>query len=110
MMMASGGLAGTGASCPRNGSSAARRQIVAVDELRRYGYHWYVGDIAFGTPLGWARALERWWGAFGNGGQRLFVLPGLELVVAVTAGNYGADDQWIPPTRVLREVVLASIQ
>ena len=54
--------------------------------------------------------LEPWWGAFGEGGQRLFVLPELKLVVAVTAGNYGADDQWIPPTRVLREVVLASIQ
>ena len=46
----------------------------------------------------------------GEGGQRLFVLPELKLVVAVTAGNYGTDDQWIPPTRVLREVVLASIQ
>ena len=45
-----------------------------------------------------------------EGGQRLFVLPNLKLVVAVTAGNYGADDQWMPPTRVLREVVLASIQ
>jgi hypothetical protein len=34
----------------------------------------------------------------------------LGLVVAVTAGNYGTDDQWIPPTRVLREVVLASLE
>jgi hypothetical protein len=30
-------------------------------------------------------------------------------VLAVTAGNYGTEDQWIPPTRVLREVVLASL-
>jgi len=37
------------------------------------------------------------------------VLPGLKLVLAVTAGNYGAEDQWMPPTRVLREVVLASL-
>ena len=30
-------------------------------------------------PIGWAPArLEPWWGAFGEGGQRLFVLPGLE--------------------------------
>ena len=59
---------------------------------------------------GQPRHLEPWWGAFGEGGQRLFVLPELKLVVAVTAGNYGTDDQWMPPTRVLREVVLASIQ
>jgi hypothetical protein len=30
-------------------------------------------------------------------------------VIAVTAGNYGTDDQWIPPTRVLTEVVLADL-
>ena len=47
--------------------------------------------------------------AFGEGGQRLYLMPGLNLAVAVTAGNYGADDQWIPPTRVLREVVLDSV-
>jgi CubicO group peptidase (beta-lactamase class C family) len=81
--------------------------VVSCDELRRFGYHWYVGDFAFGTPQG--SRLERWWGCFGNGGQRLFVLPGLELVAAITAGNYNAADQWVPPIRVLREVVLASL-
>lgn len=84
--------------------------MVAVDEVRRYGYQWYVGDIVFGKPKGWAAGhLERWWGAYGEGGQRMWVLPEMKLIVAVTAGNYGAEDQWIPPTRVLREVVLASI-
>jgi hypothetical protein len=84
--------------------------IVSVDEVRRFGYHWFMADIAFGKPLGWAPGrLERTWMAFGEGGQRLFLIPGLKLAVAITAGNYGADDQGIPPTRVLREVVLESI-
>ena len=83
---------------------------VSVDEVRRYGYHWYLGDFAFGDPAGWrVTRLERWWGAAGEGGQRLFVMPDLELVVAITAGNYGTPDQWMPPTRVVREVVLPSI-
>ena len=82
--------------------------IVSCDEQRRFGYHWYMGDFSFGTPPG--SRLERWWGCFGNGGQRLFVLPELELVIAVTAGNYSTQDQWIPPIRVVREVVLASVQ
>jgi CubicO group peptidase (beta-lactamase class C family) len=111
MMMANGGMAGDRRVVPAQWLERCTAQIVAVDEVRRYGYQWYVGNIAFGTPLGWApRHLEPWWGAFGEGGQRLFVLSELKLVLAVTAGNYGTDDQWIPPTRVLREVVLASIQ
>lgn len=34
---------------------------------------------------------------------------GLNLAVVVTAGNYNTPDQWIPPIRVVREVVPASI-
>jgi hypothetical protein len=29
--------------------------------------------------------------------------------VAITAGNYDTPDQWVPPTRVIREVVLPAI-
>lgn len=115
-------LAQIGMMMLRRGISEGRRLVsaqwlerctsptVSVDEVRRFGYHWYAADIAFGKPLGWAPGrLERTWIAFGEGGQRLFLMPGLKLVVAITAGNYLADDQWIPPTRVLREVVLESI-
>jgi CubicO group peptidase (beta-lactamase class C family) len=83
---------------------------VSADEVRRYGYQWFVLDIAFGKPKGWAVGrLERMWMAQGEGGQRLFVIPALQLVMAITAGNYLKDDQGIPPTRVLREVILSSL-
>ena len=84
---------------------------VSADEMRRYGYQWFVLDIGFGKPKGWAVGrLERMWMAQGEGGQRLFAIPALQLVVAITAGNYGKEDQWVPPTRVLRDIVLASVQ
>jgi hypothetical protein len=35
--------------------------------------------------------------------------PSLEIAVAITAGNYNTADPWLPPTRVLGEVVLASL-
>jgi CubicO group peptidase (beta-lactamase class C family) len=110
IMMAGGGVAAGKQVVPAQWLARCTRPIVSVDELRRYGYQWYMVDIAYGEPLGWAvRHLERMWMALGEGGKRLFVLPELQLVIAITAGNYGADDQWIPPTRVLREVVLASL-
>jgi len=84
--------------------------VVSADEVRRYGYQWFVMDIAFGKPKGWAPGrLERMWMAQGEGGQRLFIIPALELVVAITAGNYLKEDQGIPPARVLREVILGSV-
>jgi CubicO group peptidase (beta-lactamase class C family) len=84
--------------------------VIGSDELRRYGYQWFLLDVAFGEPKGWAAGrLERMWMAQGEGGQRLFIIPALQLVITLTAGNYGMEDQWIPPTRVLREIVLASV-
>jgi CubicO group peptidase (beta-lactamase class C family) len=110
MMMAEDGAVDGKRIVPQAWLARCTTQFVSIDELRRYGYQWYMGDFAFGKPLGWAPGrLERWWGGFGEGGQRLFILPELELVVAITAGNYGAQDQWMPPTRVMREVVLGSL-
>jgi CubicO group peptidase (beta-lactamase class C family) len=110
MTLIHGGLVDGRSVIPRPWIERSTSDYASVDEQRRYGYHWYTGDLAFGRPLGWQRQyLERWWGGFGEGGQRLFVLPGIKLAVAITAGNYGTDDQWIPPVRVLREVVLASV-
>jgi hypothetical protein len=47
----------------------------------------------------------------GAGGRRPTAVhrSALQLVIALTAGNYGMEDLWIPPTRVLREIVLASV-
>jgi CubicO group peptidase (beta-lactamase class C family) len=81
---------------------------VSADEFRRYGYFWYSGDFQYGNPPN--RPIAHWIGAFGYGGQRLFVLPELDIAVAITAGNYTDRDQWIPPIRVIREVVLPSIR
>lgn len=51
----------------------------------RYGHHWWAGTV----PRG-GRTLP-WTAAFGNGGQRLFVVPELELAVVLTAGVYNSE-------------------
>jgi CubicO group peptidase (beta-lactamase class C family) len=110
VMMLNAGKAGDRALVPADWIARCVTPAASADEVRRYGYQWFVLDVAFGKPKGWAVGrLERMWMAQGEGGQRLFVIPALRLVIAITAGNYLKEDQWMPPTRVLREVVLASV-
>jgi hypothetical protein len=69
--------------------------------LRRYGYQWFVLDIALGKPKGWTVGrLQRMSMAQGGGGQRPFIIPALQLVIAITAGNYLKEDQWVFANKV----------
>lgn len=82
--------------------------MVPIDEVREYGYHWYLGRVGFEKPTAprWNRSrLER-------RRQRRptsIRIPGLDLLVVVKAGNYDTPDQAIPPARIVREVVLAAL-
>ena len=110
-MMLHGGKVGDRTVFAADWGTRCITPVISADEIRRYGYEWFLLDIAFGKPKGWAVGrLERMWMAQGEGGQRLFVIPALQLVIAMTAGNYGKEDQGIPPTRILREVILESLR
>ena len=63
-----------------------------------YGYQWWLGPPTDDGP--------RWIGAFGNGGQRLFIMPERELVVVIFAGNYNQPDAWQMPVAILTEIIL----
>jgi CubicO group peptidase (beta-lactamase class C family) len=75
---------------------------IAMGEGRAYGYHWYLGRFGSSDKGGWVAA-------FGNGGQRLYLFPGLDLIVVVTAGNYNRPDQGTPPVTLVRDIVLPSL-
>lgn len=67
----------------------------------RYGYFWWTGTVAWrGQELPWAAA-------FGNGGQRIFVVPGLDLCVVTTAGDYGSLATARRVDALLQEIVHA---
>jgi CubicO group peptidase (beta-lactamase class C family) len=78
------------------------RPRAASGDGLEYGYQWWLGKTA-------ARgASYDWSGGFGNGGQRLFVVPGLDLVVVVTAGGYNQEAAGRHVNALFRRIVAAA--
>ena len=77
-------------------------RVPSVEELA-YGYQWWL----------WPREPRadgrRWMAAFGNGGQRLTIMPHLDLVLVVTAGNYNQPDADRLPVTILTEILIPAL-
>lgn len=82
---------------------------VSMPDGQQYGYQWYLSTAPMDDGARGVRH-EKTINAVGNGGQRLFLLPRLELVVAVTAGNYDDPNQGRPPMAVLRDIILPALR
>jgi CubicO group peptidase (beta-lactamase class C family) len=72
-----------------------------IDDGLEYGYQWYLGSFSAGANA----APTRWVGGMGNGGQRLYVVPAADLVVAIAAGDYDGEDQSVVPDAVMGGVL-----
>ena len=66
-----------------------------------YGHFWWYN--CYPTPMGLVEART----AIGNGQQRIFVLPGLDMVVTIQAGRYNDRSARALGTRVLHQVLAA---
>jgi CubicO group peptidase (beta-lactamase class C family) len=78
---------------------------VTIEGPRSYGYHWYIYDNTVNGQR------QYWFGGIGWGGQKLYVFPGLDLVVAMNCGNYrkpGIEQNRVN-LAVLNDVVLPSL-
>ena len=94
---------------PADWLAASFTPAISMPDGRQYGYQWYLGAVPMNDGNGGVR-LERIISAIGNGGQRMFLLPRLDLVVAITAGNYNAMNQEDPPLVVLRDLILPALR
>jgi len=85
---------------------ASRKPVAATGDGLSYGRLWFLGEAQVG-----GRGKPRpWMGAFGNGGQRLWIMPDADLAVVIFSGYYNAPDSWVTPMRIWREIVLANLE
>ena len=69
-----------------------------------YGYQWWLGrSLLTGRELPWIAG-------FGNGGQRLFVVPELDLVVAINSAYYRSPLQGLVTAAILNQLVLPAVK
>jgi len=88
---------------PADWIEAATTPHINAQQLWFYGYQFWLGrSLAHGREVEWALGL-------GYGGQRLFIVPALDLVVLVHAGLYHSSMQGWVPLVVLNRYVLAAV-
>jgi CubicO group peptidase (beta-lactamase class C family) len=68
-----------------------------------YGYQWWISSsVVNGKKINWFEA-------FGLGGQRIIIVPSLELVVVFTTGLYDMENASLATTSLLDDYVLPAV-
>jgi CubicO group peptidase (beta-lactamase class C family) len=85
-------------------STAPRFQAIGYfGGLFFYGYQWWLGrTLSRGEEIKWIAAM-------GLGGQRIFIVPDLDLVMMTTSGLYSSPRQGHAEIDVLSSIVIPSI-
>jgi CubicO group peptidase (beta-lactamase class C family) len=81
-------------------STQARTEVYP----NRYGYQWWVGKSNVG------KRVISWIAGWGNGGQRIYIVPAYDLVVVITAGLYDRNSQGRVVLDIFDNYVLAAIR
>jgi CubicO group peptidase (beta-lactamase class C family) len=103
-LMAADGLWNGKRVLPDGWVAESTRPRLNTDGLLYYGYQWWLGrSLLRGRDLAWTAG-------YGNGGQRLFVVPELDLVIAINAAHYGSPLQGIIPFAILTRLVLPALR
>jgi len=87
---------------PADWVAESLRPHIATGDGLGYGYQWWTGTVDWeGKKLAWSAG-------FGNGGQRLFVVPELDLTVVITAGAYNDPQIRRTVTEIFRQIVASA--
>ncbi len=101
-----------------NGGRWQGRQLISPSWIERstssltqigskgYGYLWWHQRFPI-TTAGSTQTVDTFL-ASGNGGQKIFVAPSLQLIAVFTGGNYNADKD-SPPNEIMGNVILPEL-
>ena len=99
LMLAGGAWQGRQVVPARWVAATLQPRITVGEGLLRYGLHWWAGQAQQG-----GRSV-RWTAGLGNGGQRLYVVPELDLVLVFTAGAYNSEQISRGEAALFRQIV-----
>ncbi len=69
-----------------------------------YGYQWWMGrSLSDGKEV-------KWVGAFGWGGQRIIIVPDLDLVMMTTAAQYGQPKEGLAAMDILANIIIPAVR
>ncbi len=89
---------------PAGWAAQSIRPRINGDGLFFYGYQWWLGrSFHNGAELSWVAGV-------GLGGQRLYIVPALDLVVMISAGHYASGLQGVIPAGIFTRVVLPAVR
>ncbi len=74
-------------------------------ENTAYGYYWWRMSVQVATPDGPRRVYMS--AAQGNGGQKIYLVPELDLIAVFTGSRYNTGDA--PPNKIMASVVLPAL-
>jgi CubicO group peptidase (beta-lactamase class C family) len=88
---------------PADWIAAATSPQINGQQIYFYGYQFWLGrSLLRGQQVDWIAGV-------GYGGQRLFIVPSLDMVVLVHAGLYTSSLQGWVPLSILNRYVLAGV-
>ena len=105
-LVRAGGRWGGKQLVPGDWIEASLSPAIATDDGLDYGRQWFLGQARVPAM---AERPQPWMAGFGNGGQRLWLLPSAGVTAVIFSGAYNRRTSWITPTRILGEIVAANV-
>jgi len=89
---------------PQSWVATSLRPRVRIDDRNEFGFLWWLTSIEIHERSVSAHYMT------GSGGNKVFVIPDLNLTVVITSENFGRGDAHVLSERLMSEYILGSVE